>query len=97
MSSMRIILVNTRVSRNTRLMIGKVRERATLLPSVTESIMDAMDKVAKLCLETLDELEDVRRANDLVNGVESKTENNYVQKSYNLLEVRTVEIFVMGI
>ena len=60
---MRIVLVNSRVSRNTRYMIGKVRERIQVCPMVTEPIMEALDNIAKQCLETIDELEDISRSN----------------------------------
>jgi len=65
---MRIILVNSRVSRNTRFMIGKVRERIRVCPLVTEPIMEALDNIAKQCLDTIDHLEDIERQQ---NGVKA--------------------------
>ena len=45
--NLRILLINTRVSRNTKRLVERVRGRANALPKVTERILDAMDQVMR--------------------------------------------------
>ena len=85
---LRIILVNTKVSRDTRRMIGVARERLRVMPQVTESIFEAMDRIAKQCLLTFDEIDDlVGERDDEGSKVEDKHNNAHLAKSFSVLEV----------
>ena len=85
---LRIILVNTKVSRDTRRMIGVARERLRVMPQVTESIFEAMDRIAKQCLLTFDEIDDlVGERDDDGSKVEDKHNNAHLAKSFSVLEV----------
>ena len=53
-SNLRILLINTRVSRNTKALVERVRTRAMALPKVMSRILEAMDSVSHVALDTLD-------------------------------------------
>lgn len=55
-SNLRILLINTRVSRNTKAMVERVRARACALPKITARILESMDLISISCLETLSKL-----------------------------------------
>ena len=51
--NLRILLINTKVARNTKSLVAKVREeRYNLLPKITGYILDAMDRVSRDCIDT---------------------------------------------
>lgn len=52
-SNLKILLINTRVFRNTKAQVEKVKIRATRLPKITYKILEAMDEVSHSCLDTL--------------------------------------------
>ena len=87
---LRIILVNTKVSRDTRRMVGVVRERLRVMPQVTESILEAMDRIAQQCLDTFDEIE-ASGEEDIPGprGGAAILDNGYLQKPFDTLEVST--------
>ena len=52
--SLRVLLINSCVSRNTKAMVSIVKEnRHNLMPKVASSIFEAMDRVAKEAAETI--------------------------------------------
>jgi mevalonate kinase len=55
---LRILLVNTNVSRNTKLLVQKVRDQFIAMPRVVKTLLDAMDDISVTCLETLEEMAD---------------------------------------
>ena len=57
---LRILLINTKVPKNTKVQVSNVRNLVNLLPSITDRILDAMDEVAINCLETLSLLSDLK-------------------------------------
>ena len=55
--SLRVLLINSCVSRNTKALVSRVRNnRLNLMPKVAASILEAMDRVAKEAAETLGRL-----------------------------------------
>ncbi|XP_040566493.1 mevalonate kinase isoform X1 [Lepeophtheirus salmonis] len=56
-SKLRILLVDTKVSRNTKALVGTVREKVALLPKVTASILEAMERVSVESLENLKKMD----------------------------------------
>eukprot|EP00096_Caligus_rogercresseyi_P011087 TRINITY_DN4262_c0_g1_i1.p1 TRINITY_DN4262_c0_g1~~TRINITY_DN4262_c0_g1_i1.p1 ORF type:complete len:260 (+),score=70.13 TRINITY_DN4262_c0_g1_i1:274-1053(+) len=60
-SKLRILLVDTKVSRNTKALVGTVREKIALLPKVTASLLEAMERVS---LESLDNLKKIDLSED---------------------------------
>jgi len=56
-SCLRVLLINSCVSRNTKALVSQVKEnRVNLMPKVTASILEAMDRVAKEAAETVGKL-----------------------------------------
>ena len=56
-SCLRVLLINSCVSRNTKALVSHVKEnRVNLMPKVTASILEAMDRVAKEAAETVGKL-----------------------------------------
>ncbi len=53
---LRILLINTRVSRDTKAMVERVRRKFNKFPQITAKILDSMDLISESCLETLDKL-----------------------------------------
>ena len=95
MYPLRIILINSKVARNTQSLVEKVKtERANLLPLITDCILDAMDQVAKKCLKILDQLSELRyddfeNENNISDGILSSP---YVENCYHVLEVSGFKI-----
>lgn len=53
---LRILLVGTRVPRNTKLLVDHVRKQTKEFPSVVQPVIDAIDSVSVECLATLDRM-----------------------------------------
>ena len=53
MIPLRILLINTKVPKNTKTQVAKLRSMVNLLPTVTEHIIEALDEVAIKCQDTL--------------------------------------------
>ena len=65
--SLRVLLINSCVSRNTKALISHVRaNRLNLMPKVAASILEAMDRVAKEATETLGKLLNNNNNNKIV-------------------------------
>ena len=65
--SLRVLLINSCVSRNTKALISHVRaNRINLMPKVAASILEAMDRVAKEAAETLGKLLNNNNNNKIV-------------------------------
>ena len=63
-NALRVLLINSCVSRCTRSLVSHVKEnRVTLMPKVTASILEAMDRVAKEAGETITKLLSVSNNN----------------------------------
>ena len=91
---LRILLINTKVPKNTKVQVANVRKVVNLLPNITDRILDAMDEVAINCLETLSLLSDTKpqKINDIKLTEESEKDHNSLQL-YHKLEVRTPRYF----
>ena len=91
---LRILLINTKVPKNTKVQVANVRKVVNLLPNITDRILDAMDEVAINCLETLSLLSDTKpqKINDIKLTEESEKDHNSLQL-YHKLEVRTPRHF----
>ena len=89
MAPLRVLLINSKVSRNTKAQVLKVKEnRINLLPKVTEHIMEALDMVAIECLNTLELLVDTTsKLNDNINYKDKKNDNETSRKLFHKLEV----------
>ena len=94
MIPLRILLINTKVPKNTKVQVANVRKVVNLLPNITDRILDAMDEVAINCLETLSLLSDTKpsKIKDIKLADESENDNAS-HKLYHKLEVRTPKIF----
>ena len=80
-SCLRVLLINSCVSRNTKALIAHVKEnRISLMPKVTASILEAMDRVAKEAAETVGKL-----LNNNNNGY--STRHGHDQSIFHKLEV----------
>ena len=56
-SALRVLLINSCVSRNTKKLVAHVKEnRVNLMPKVAASILEAMDRVAREAAETVAKL-----------------------------------------
>ena len=56
-SMLRVLLINSCVSRNTKALVAQVKEnRVNLMPKVAASILESMDRVAREAAETLAKL-----------------------------------------
>ena len=65
--SLRVLLINSCVSRNTKALVSHVRaNRVNLMPKVAASILEAMDRVAKEAAETLGKLLNNNNNNKIV-------------------------------
>ena len=54
---LRVLLINSCVSRNTKALVAQVKDnRVNLMPKVTASILEAMDRVAREAAETVGKL-----------------------------------------
>lgn len=53
---LRILLVNTNVSRNTKAVVQKVRDQFIAMPRVVKAVFDAIDGVSLTCLAVLEEM-----------------------------------------
>lgn len=69
--NLRILLINTRVSRNTKALVERVRSKVYEFPKVTNCILEAMDKVSHHCLDTLTQLRKLSQVLDPLRGLES--------------------------
>ena len=83
-SCLRVLLINSCVSRNTKALISHVKEnRINLMPKVTASILEAMDRVAREAAETVGKL--------LNNNNNSySTRHSHDQSLFHKLEVRHI-------
>ena len=83
--SLRVLLINSCVSRNTKALVSQVRaNRVNLMPKVAASILEAMDRVAKDAAETLGRLLN-NNNNNSKNGSNHLIEDD--QQLYRKLEV----------
>ena len=53
---LRILLVNTNVSRNTKAVVQKVRDQFIAMPRVVKALFDAIDNISLTCLGVLEEM-----------------------------------------
>ena len=53
---LRILLVNTNVSRNTKAVVQKVRDQFIAMPRVVKALFDAIDGISLTCLGVLEEM-----------------------------------------
>ena len=53
---LRILLVNTNVSRNTKALVQKVRDQFIAMPRVVKALFDAIDNISLTCLGVLEEM-----------------------------------------
>ena len=53
---LRILLVGTKVPRNTKLLVDHVRKQTKEFPSIVQPVIDAIDSVSVECLATLDRM-----------------------------------------
>ena len=92
MIPLRILLINTKVPKNTKLQVANVRKVVNSLPQITENILSAMDQVAIQCLDTLTILSESSSKSTLgkkyIDG--NKNEDNSLPL-YQKLEVRTIK------
>ena len=92
---LRILLINTKVPKNTKVQVANVRTLVNLLPSITDRILDAMDEVAINCLETLSLLSDIKPENVKQNNNSKGNEkDNSSLQLYNKLEVSTLRFLL---
>lgn len=61
-----IMLVNTRVSRNTKTMVESVKEKYTRLPSLMEPLFTSMDNLAETSLSILSDMKNNSISNDII-------------------------------
>ena len=54
--SLRIMLVNTNIERNTKDLVTRVREKYELHPKIVKPILEAMDGISETCLATLEKI-----------------------------------------
>ena len=88
MIPLRVLLINSKVSRNTKAQVLKVKtNRVNLLPKVTEHIMEALDMVAIDCLDTLGLLADTTLKSDNRTNEEKKNDNETAMILFSKLEV----------
>ena len=87
-SCLRVLLINSCVSRNTKALISHVKEnRINLMPKVTASILEAMDRVAREAAETVGKL--------LNNNNNSySTRHSHDQSLFHKLEVRHIFFYI---
>ncbi|KMQ99398.1 mevalonate kinase-like protein [Lasius niger] len=64
MPSMKILLVNTEVSRNTKDLVERVTRLREIYPAVIDSIFDSIDAVSRTALQVLGEIHDAQTTND---------------------------------
>ena len=92
MIPLRILLINTKVPKNTKLQVANVRKVVDSLPQISENILTAMDQVAIQCLDTLTILSESsansNRGRKYIDG--NKDEANSLPL-YQKLEVRTMK------
>eukprot|EP00095_Tigriopus_kingsejongensis_P001509 maker-scaffold220_size252247-snap-gene-0.12 protein:Tk01509 transcript:maker-scaffold220_size252247-snap-gene-0.12-mRNA-1 annotation:"mevalonate kinase" len=69
--NLRILLINTRVSRNTKALVERVRCKAFEYPKVTSCILDAIDTVSHHCLDTLTQIRKISEEAEAHRRIES--------------------------
>lgn len=53
---LRVLLVNTKVPRSTKLLVGEVKKRYHDNPKIVRPILEAIDGISHTCLDTLDDM-----------------------------------------
>ena len=90
MIPLRILLINTKVPKNTKVQVAKVKKVVNLLPKATEHILSAMDEVAIQSLDTMTILSEANSKSSggrKYNGWNENEDNS--RQLYQKLEVRT--------
>ena len=85
------------VPKNTKLQVANVKEIVNLLPTVSKHILEAMDEVARTCLDILTTLSDTKPKSKSVDDSKCFDQNQNKEtslQSYHKLEVRT-EYFIL--
>ena len=62
--SLRVLLINSCVSRNTKAMVSIVKDRINLMPKISSSIFESMDRVAKEAAETISKVSNTNNNNN---------------------------------
>ena len=96
MIPLRILLINTKVPKNTKVQVENVKKLVNLLPTVSEHILEAMDEVARTCLDTLTLLSNTTSKS--IDGIRciDKNENEETPfQLYHKLEVIIRTLFFM--
>ena len=85
------------VPKNTKLQVANVKEIVNLLPTVSKHILEAMDEVARTCLDILTKFSDTKSKTKSIYDTKSLDQNQNTEislQSYHKLEVRT-EYFIL--
>ncbi|XP_029166002.1 mevalonate kinase [Nylanderia fulva] len=64
MPNLNILLVDTKVTRNTKDLVNRVRERRKLHPAVIDSIFDSIETVSKTAVQVFGEIYNAQTTND---------------------------------
>lgn len=84
MPNLKILLVNTKVPRNTKDLVERVVKLRQSYPAVIDSIFDSIDAVSKTAVQILDEIYDAQTIND-----EALLESKYKKLFVSLIYIQT--------
>ena len=83
--SLRVLLINSCVSRNTKAMVSIVKDRINLMPKISSSILESMDRVAKEAAETISKVSNTNNNNN--NSSDKIIRHGHHQGLFQKLEV----------
>ena len=83
--SLRVLLINSCVSRNTKAMVSIVKDRINLMPKISSSILESMDRVAKEAAETISKVSNQNNNNN--NSSDKIIRHGHHQGLFQKLEV----------
>ena len=90
-----ILLVNTRVTRNTKALVNSVKELHTKYPSIIDPILTSMDEVAERALFILNNLINTKLNNDKVYRTNSSSK--LFEELYDLVDINHAQLCALGV
>ncbi|XP_022255414.1 mevalonate kinase-like, partial [Limulus polyphemus] len=90
---LKILLVNTRIPRNTRDLVASVRQRFDTCPAVIQPVLDAIDAISRQSWQLLKEMSNTNSLQKFIPLLKVKFQENILHLLKESLEQAELEIF----